>query len=178
MAKKKEPESDPVKEEIVPETEPEEESETAETEPDKTAALEEELKTEKDKYLRLAAEYDNYRKRSTKEREGLYDDIKADTVSRLLPVYDNLERALKQKCTDEAFYKGIEMTMTQLMEIFTKLGVSEIPALGQKFDPDVHNAVMHVEDAEAEENTVIEEFQKGFRLGDKVIRFSMVKVAN
>lgn len=142
------------------------------------AALKAELDAERDKYLRLAAEYDNYRKRSQKEREALFQDVKAETVSQLLPVYDNLERALAQKCEDEAFYKGVEMTMNQLCEIFTKLGISEIPSLGEKFDPEFHNAVMHVEDEEAGESIIVEEFQKGFKLGDKVIRFSMVKVAN
>lgn len=136
------------------------------------------LDAEKDKLLRLAAEYDNYRKRSSKERETLFNDIRADTIAEFLPVYDNLERALKQECSDEAFYKGVEMTMTQFKEILGKLGVKEIAAVGKTFNPDQHNAVMHVEDPEYGETVVVEEFQKGFILGDKVIRFSMVKVAN
>ena len=136
------------------------------------------LAVEKDKYLRLAAEYDNYRRRSQKEKEGIYGDGKADTVLALLPVYDNLERALKAECTDPAFYKGVEMTMTQLTEIFAKLGVTPIEAAGQPFDPAEHNAVIHVEDEAYGENTVVEEFQKGFKLNEKVIRFAMVKVAN
>ena len=136
------------------------------------------LAAEKDKYLRLAAEYDNYRRRSQKEKEGIYGDGKADTVLALLPVYDNLERALKAECSDPAFYKGVEMTMTQLCEIFTKLGVTPIEAAGQPFDPAEHNAVIHVEDEAYGENTVVEEFQKGFKLNEKVIRFAMVKVAN
>ena len=136
------------------------------------------LAAEKDKYLRLAAEYDNYRRRSQKEKEGIYGDGKADTVLALLPVYDNLERALKAECTDPAFYKGVEMTMTQLTEIFAKLGVTPIEAAGQPFDPAEHNAVIHVEDEAYGENTVVEEFQKGFKLNEKVIRFAMVKVAN
>ena len=137
-----------------------------------------ELAAEKDKYLRLAAEYDNFRKRSQKEREALFSDVKSDTILKLLPVYDNLERALNNKCSDEAFFKGVEMTMTQLKDILASLGVTEIPAVGTAFDPSVHNAVMHVEDDSLGENQVVEEFQKGFKLGDKVIRFSMVKVAN
>lgn len=140
--------------------------------------LEDELASEKEKYLRLAAEYDNFRKRSLKEREAIYTDVRSDTITRILPVFDNLSRALQQECSDEAFYKGVAMTMTQLKEIFEKLGVSEIPALGETFDPEHHNAVMHVEDDAVGENQIIEEFEKGFMLGNKVIRFSMVKVAN
>jgi molecular chaperone GrpE len=140
--------------------------------------LEAALKAEKDRYLRLAAEYDNYRKRTLKEREAIYSDAQSDTIRELLPIYDNLARALKMECQDAAFYKGIELTMAQLMEIFEKLGVTEIPAVGEPFNPDYHNAVMHVEDPSLGESIVAEEFQKGFKLGDKVIRCSMVKVAN
>ena len=136
------------------------------------------LAAEKDKYLRLAAEYDNYRRRSQKEKENTYSDGKADTVLQLLPVYDNLARALKAECSDPNFYKGVEMTMTQLLAIFEKLGVTPIEAEGQPFDPAEHNAVVHVEDETLGENLVVEEFQKGFKLNDKVIRFAMVKVAN
>ena len=136
------------------------------------------LKAEKDKYLRLAAEYDNYRRRSQKEKETTYADGKSDTVVQLLPVYDNLARALKAECSDPNFYKGVEMTMTQLLGIFEKLGVKPIEAEGQPFDPAEHNAVVHVEDEALGENVVVEEFQKGFKLNDKVIRFAMVKVAN
>ena len=136
------------------------------------------LAAEKDKYLRLAAEYDNYRRRSQKEKENVYSDGKADTVLQLLPVYDNLARALKAECSDPNFYKGVEMTMTQLLGIFEKLGVTPIEAEGQPFDPAEHNAVVHVEDESLGENTVVEEFKKGFKLNDKVIRFAMVNVAN
>ena len=130
-----------------------------------------------DKYLRLAAEYDNYRKRAQKERENLYRDVRADTIQQFLPVYDNLERALKFTANDEAIYKGVELTMSQLTDILAKLGVTEIPALGNKFDPNLHNAVMHAEDKASEPGTVIEVLQKGFMIGEKVIRFAMVKVA-
>ena len=140
--------------------------------------LEKELAAEKDRYLRLAAEYDNFRKRTLKERENLFSDVRIDTVSKILPVYDNLERALAQGTEDQAFYKGIEMTMNQLKEIFSNIGVAEIEAVGKPFDPAVHNAVMHIDDDSLGENIVAEEFQKGFKLGEKVIRFSMVKVAN
>jgi molecular chaperone GrpE len=145
---------------------------------EKMEALAAQLAAEQDKYLRLAAEYDNYRRRSQKEKENVYSDGKADTVLQLLPVYDNLARALKAECSDPNFYKGVEMTMTQLLGIFEKLGVKPIEAEGQPFDPAEHNAVVHVEDEALGENLVVEEFQKGFKLNDKVIRFAMVKVAN
>ncbi len=120
----------------------------------------------------------NYRKRSQKERESIFRDVKADTVTKLLPVYDNLERALKAECSDPAYKKGVELTMTQLKTIFDDLGVKPIAAVGEKFDPALHNAVMHMESDEHDEGVIVEEFQKGFILGDKVIRFSLVKVAN
>ena len=131
-----------------------------------------------DAYLRLLAEYDNYRKRSQKEKDSLYADIKADTVTKFLPVYDNLVRALKQGTEDEAYRKGVEMIMNQFCSTLEKLGVTKTDSLGQKFDPKFHNAVMHVEDDEKGENEIVEVFQEGFMLGDKVIRFAMVKVAN
>lgn len=132
----------------------------------------------KEQFLRLAAEYDNYRKRTAREKESLWTDAKADTVQAFLPVYDNLERAMNQETADEAYKKGVEMTMNQLREVFAKLGVTEIAALGQTFDPNLHNAVMHIEDENLGENTVAQVFQSGFMLGDKVIRFAMVQVAN
>ncbi len=141
-------------------------------------AAEKLIKEEKEKYLRLCAEYDNFRKRSQKERESLYTDIKADTLLKFLPVYDNLERALAQSTADEAYRKGVEMIMTQFNTTLEKLGITEIEALGKTFDPNMHNAVMHVEDENFGENEVVEVFQKGFKLNDKVIRFAMVKVAN
>lgn len=136
------------------------------------------LSAKEEQYLRLAAEYDNFRKRSQKEKESIYADAKADALTAFLPVYDNLERALKQETADEAYKKGVEMTMNQLKTVLEKLGITEIEALGQPFDPALHNAVMHIEDENFGENTVAEVFQAGFRLGDKVVRFAMVKVAN
>ena len=136
------------------------------------------LAEKEDQYLRLAAEYDNYRKRTAKEKESAWTEAKAQTVLAFLPVYDNLERALKQQTADEAYAKGVEMTMKGLQDVLTKLGVEVIPALGETFDPNRHNAVMHVEDEAAGENTVVEVFQQGFTCGEKVIRFAMVKVAN
>ena len=140
--------------------------------------LEKENAALNDRYLRICAEYDNFRRRSQKEREALYSDIKADTLTKFLPVYDNLERALKQGTEDEAYRKGVEMIMNQFNTTMEKLGVTEIDCLGQKFDPALHNAVMHVDDEEKGENEIVEVFQKGFKIGDKVVRFAMVKVAN
>ena len=147
-------------------------------EADKSEELEKQLAAANDKYLRICAEYDNYRRRSQKEKDALYGDIKADTVQKFLPVYDNLERALKQGTEDEAYRKGVEMIMTQFTGTLEKRGVTAIESLGQTFDPSLHNAVMHVDDEEKGENEIVEVFQQGFRLGDKVIRFAMVKVAN
>ena len=193
MSKKKE-KKDPVQEtpvapeeeileeqsEPVQEAEPQADAAVEEPEgaPEETGPSAEEALIPKEQFLRLAAEYDNYRKRTAKEKEGLWAEAKADTVQAFLPVYDNLERALKQDTADAAFKKGVEMTMDQLKEIFAKLGVSEIPALGQTFDPNLHNAVMHIEDESLGENTIAQVFRSGFTLGDKVIRFAMVQVAN
>ena len=150
----------------------------ASREEEKIAAMEKEKADLNDKFLRICAEYDNFRKRSQKEKDALYGDVKANTVTQFLPVYDNLERALKQNTEDEAYKKGVEMIMTQFCSTLEKLGVTEIECLGEKFDPTMHNAVMHVDDEEKGENEIVEVFQKGFKLGDKVIRFAMVKVAN
>ena len=168
--------TEPTGQENEPGVPPEETA--AETEPTPEEALRGELAAEKDKYLRLAAEYDNYRRRSARERENLYADVKADTLLRLLPVYDNLERALKQETADEAYRKGVEMTMHQFEEVRRGLGVTPIETEGQTFDPALHHAVMHTEDPERGEGEIITEFQKGFRMGERVIRFSMVQVAN
>ena len=154
--------------------EPQQEAPQAEAAPQ----VDEKLAQAEEKYLRLAAEYDNYRKRTAKEKESAWTSAKAQTVAAFLPVYDNLERALKQQTADEAYAKGVEMTMKGLQDALSGLGVEQIPALGETFDPNRHNAVMHVEDDAAGENTVVEVFQQGFTCGDKVIRFAMVKVAN
>ena len=144
----------------------------------KTDPVNEEVALLTDKYLRICAEYDNFRKRTQKEKENLYGDIRANVISSFLPVYDNLVRALAAETQDEAYRKGVEMIMNQFNSTLEKLGASEIKAVGEKFDPALHNAVMHVEDETKGENEIVEEFQKGFKIGDKVIRFSMVKVAN
>ena len=198
MADKKK-KQEPILEEAQPETEavPEEVPEAETPETAETPGTEEASKQEApkagekpqkdkgqllaeaaDKYLRLAAEYDNYRKRTAKEKEAAWTEAKAQTVAAFLPVFDNLERAMKQETADDAYKKGVEMTMKGLQDALAGLGVEMIPALGETFDPNRHNAVMHVDDEESGENTIVEVFQQGFICGDKVIRFSMVKVAN
>lgn len=162
-----------------PEGQEEEVEETAATaEPSAEEAHKAALREQEDKYLRLLAEYDNYRKRSQKEKETAWTTAKADTAKEFLPVYDNLERALKQETADEAYAKGVQMIMTQFKTTLEKLGIQEIPALGETFDPNLHNAVMHIEDENLGENVVAEVFQTGFQTGDKIIRHAMVKVAN
>lgn len=144
----------------------------------KADSTEELLAAERDKYLRLLAEYDNYRKRSAKERESIYSEVRADTALRFLPVYDNLERALQNETEDEAYKRGVEMIMTQFLETLKEFGITPIEALNGKFDPTLHEAIMHEVNEEKGENEVVYEFKKGFKQGDKVIRFSVVKVAN
>ena len=139
---------------------------------------EEKYNAERDSHLRLAAEYDNFRKRTVKEKEASYGNGKADAVEKLLPVYDNLERALNQETADTAFKKGVEMTMQDLVKIFTALGVEIFGNVGDAFDPNLHNAVMHTDDENLGENVIAMVFQKGFKIGDKVVRFAMVQVAN
>ena len=139
---------------------------------------EEKYNAERDAHLRVAAEFDNFRKRTVKEKEASYGNGKADAVAKMLPVYDNLERALNQQTEDAAYKKGVEMTMAELVKIFTGLGVEIFGDVGDAFDPNLHNAVMHVENEELGENVIAQVFQKGFKIGDKVVRFAMVQVAN
>ena len=169
---KKETPVEEVTEETV-ETPVEETPEVTEVNP-----FEEKYHAEHDAYLRLAAEYDNFRKRTIKEKEASYGNGKADAVAKMLPVYDNLERALNQETSDAAYKKGVEMTMAELVKIFTSLGVEIFGDVGDAFDPNLHNAVMHIENEELEENSISAVFQKGFKIGDKVVRFAMVQVAN
>ena len=137
------------------------------------------LESVKDQFTRLTAEYDNYRKRTTKEKEGLYQDAKADTIREFLAVYDNLERAAASEGGEDSPHKkGLEMIFAQYKEILKKLGVTQIEALGQPFDPEKHNAVMHIDDESLGENVVSQVFQEGFELGGKVIRHAIVQVAN
>ncbi len=139
---------------------------------------EEKYNAERDAHLRVAAEFDNFRKRTIKEKEASYGNGKADAVAKLLPVYDNLERALNQPTEDAAYKKGVELTMNELVKIFTGLGVEIFGEVGETFDPNLHNAVMHVENEELGENVIATVFQKGFKIGEKVVRFAMVQVAN
>ena len=168
MAKKEKKQETPVEETEVTET-----PETPEVNP-----FEEKYNIEHDAHLRLAAEYDNFRKRTAKEKEQSYQNGKSDAVEKLLPVYDNLQRALNQETTDAAFKKGVEMTMNELVKILNSLGVEIFGQVGEEFDPNLHNAVMHTDDEALGENVISQVFQQGFKLGDKVVRFAMVQVAN
>ena len=191
MSKKNKEKKDPITEEEKP-SEVEElreeapAEETQKEEPPKAEAPQESelekaqkaLAQEHDQYLRLAAEYDNFRKRSRKEKEALYTDVKAETAGKFLPVFDDLERALANETADEAYKKGVELIMAEFRKIMTGLGVEEFGEKGDAFDPNAHNAVMHVENEELGENVIAQVFQKGFRIGDKVIRHAVVQVAN
>ena len=172
MAKNKKEIQEEVAEEAVTEA-----TETVEETPE-VNEWEEKYNAERDAHLRVAAEFDNFRKRTIKEKEASYGAGRADAVEKLLPVYDNLERALNQPTEDEAFKKGVEMTMTQLVGIFAGLGVEIFGNVGESIDPNFHNAVMHIEDEAYGENVICQVFQKGFKLGEKIIRFAMVQVAN
>ena len=177
MPKKDKKEKENVTEEVMEETAQVQEEVPAEEVPE-VNPFEEKYNAEHDAHLRLAAEYDNFRKRTIKEKEASYGNGKADAVAKMLPVYDNLERALNQETADAAFKKGVEMTMAELVKIFTSLGVEIFGNVGDQFDPNLHNAVMHIENEELPENSIAAVFQKGFKIGDKVVRFAMVQVAN
>lgn len=146
-------------------------------EPSETDTLKASLAEANDKYLRMLAEYDNYRRRSQKERESIYTDVRADTVTKFLPVYDNLARAVQHE-TDEETRKGVEAIFTQLKSILEGLGVTEIETEGKKFDPTLHDALLHIDDEKYGEGEIVLELEKGFKLGDRVIRFARVQVAN
>ena len=178
MAKKEKDMKETPIEEVIEETaEVQEETPEVEAAPEMNP-FEEKYNAEHDAHLRLAAEYDNFRKRTIKEKEASYGNGKADAVAKMLPIYDNLERALAQETSDAAYKKGVEMTMTELVKIFTNLGVEIFGEKGDAFDPNLHNAVMHTEDETLGENTISMVFQKGFKIGEKVVRFAMVQVAN
>ena len=146
---------------------------------EKMEGLAKALADEQDKYLRLAAEYDNYRKRTAKEKEAIYTDAKIDTIKSMLGVYDNLERGIAQYADEESPHrKGLEMVFKQFKECLAKLDVKQMEAVGKPFDPKKHSAVVHVEDERYGENEVVEVLQQGFTLGEKVLRFAIVKVAN
>ena len=189
----KQPTEEQVEETAAPEAEP-----TPEAEPEKKGKKKKEkgitftreqveqmelaakqLETVKDQFVRLTAEYDNYRKRTTKEKDNIYQDAKADTIKAFLAVYDNLERAAQSEGGEDSPHKkGLEMIFIQYKDILKSLGVEEIDAKGQPFDPEMHNAVMHIDDETLGENVVAQVFQAGFKMGDKVIRHSIVQVAN
>ena len=144
---------------------------------EKASELEKALSEEKEKYLRMFAEYDNFRRRSQKEREGIYTDAVSDVVGQILPIADNLERAGKYT-EGEKVAEGLRLTMNALNECLNKLGVTAFGAPGDKFDPNLHNAIMHEEDESKGEGEIVEVFQPGYKRGDKIIRYAMVKVAN
>ena len=179
MSKKKQPEAAETEQ-----TTAEKAAETAETTTEQPAAQPAEDWQAKfdelnDRYLRMAAEYDNFRKRSQREREQAYSDAVSHAVKALLPTFDNLERAIKAETADTEYKKGVELTMNQLVESLKGINVTLIEAsAGTAFDPNFHNAVMHIEDEAFGENQIAEVFQQGFQIGDKVIRHAMVKVAN
>ena len=178
MAKKNKKEQETPVEETVetaetPETVEETVEEVVEVNP-----WEEKYNAERDAHLRVAAEFDNFRKRTIKEKEASYGLGRADAVAKILPIYDNLERALNQPTEDAAYKKGVELTMNELLKIFGTLGVEVFGNVGDVFDPNMHNAVMHTDDENLGENVIAMVFQKGFKLGDKVVRFAMVQVAN
>ena len=157
---------------------PEKSEKKKKAEPTELEKAKEAQAKEHEQYLRLAAEYDNFRKRTQREKDGIYQDAVADTAKKFLSVYDNLARALKNETADEAYKKGVEMTMNELVKILNGIGITAFVAAGEPFDPQRHNAVMHMEDESLGENVIAEVFQTGFAMGEKVIRFAMVKVAN
>ena len=179
MAKKKNGAQPPVdgvneNEAVMPEVEPEQEKE-----PTPLERAEQMLKEANDKFLRTLAEYDNFRKRSQKEKEAAYGDSKASVLAQFLPVLDNFERAVNNKDASlEDYQKGIDMIFGQFNDIFAKLGVEPFGEPGDEFDPNIHNAVMHIDDENEAQNVIVEVFSKGYRMGDRILRPAMVKVAN
>ena len=178
MAKKEKQQQEQEETILTPEV-TEETQEVPETpEAEQVNPWEEKYNAERDAHLRVAAEFDNFRKRTVKEKEASYGNGKADAVAKILPVYDNLERALNQETSDAAYKKGVEMTMNELVKILNSLGVEIFGEIGDAFDPNLHNAVMHIDSEELAENVIAQVFQKGFKIGDKIVRFAMVQVAN
>ena len=166
-----------IEKELTEETPVEETAEEV-TETPEVNPWEEKYNAERDAHLRMAAEFDNFRKRTIREKEASYGNGKADAVAKMLPIYDNLERALSQETADAAFKKGVEMTMNELLKIFGGLGVEVFGTVGEEFDPSLHNAVMHIDDENLGESVIAQVFQKGFKMGEKIVRFAMVQVAN
>ncbi len=168
MAEKKEEVKEEIQEEVTPEV--------TETEPENE--FEKKYNDVNEKYMRTLAEYDNYRKRTIKEKESIYPEAKAVVIEKFLPVMDNFQRAIDSAENKDGFYEGIVMLKKQMDDVLTALGVEEIKSVGEEFNPELHNAVMHIDDEEQGENVIVEEFQKGYKIGDRVVRHSMVKVAN
>ncbi len=139
---------------------------------------EKELAALNDKYLRLVAEYDNYRKRTAKEKESIYPEAKVSAAAAFLPVMDNIERALAEERENDSLYEGVKMIKKQFEDALKNIGIEPIEAVGCSFDPNFHNAVMHIDDENYGENEIVEEFQKGYKMGERIVRYSMVKVAN
>lgn len=158
--------------------EPEAKKPQADPREEEMIKLSEKLADASDKYLRLFAEFDNYRKRTQREREQIYPDAVADTVKEFLPILDNFERAIEQPCSDEAFDKGVTMIYRSFIDKLGSMGVAQIGEVGEAFDPAIHNAVMHVDDDKLGKNVVSMVMQKGYRIGDKVLRYAMVQQAN
>jgi len=140
--------------------------------------LREENKALEERNLRLMAEFGNFRNRTAKEKDNIYGDAVANTLRDLLPVLDNLQRALESPCSDEEYKKGVELIHKGLWEVMTGMGVEEIAEVGVDFDPAIHNAVMHVQDDSLGKNTVAQVLQKGYRIGDRILRYAMVQAAN
>lgn len=180
MAKKDTKAKKPLDSEVeAEETEAAAAEETQEKEPSPLEKAEAMLREANDKFLRTLAEYDNFRKRSQKEKEAAYGDSKAGVLAEFLPVLDNFERAVSNKDASlEDYQKGIDMIFTQFRDILTKLGVEEFGEVGDEFDPNIHNAVMHTDDENEKDNVIVEVFSKGYRLSDRILRPAMVKVAN
>ena len=170
MATKKKEEE--IKEEVTEEITPE----VTETEPENE--FEKKYNDVNEKYMRTLAEYDNYRKRTIKEKESIYPEAKAVVIEKFLPVMDNFQRAIDSAENKDGFYEGVVMLKKQMDDVLISLGVEEIKSVGEEFNPEFHNAVMHIDDEEQGENVIVEEFQKGYKIGERVIRHSMVKVAN
>lgn len=176
MATKKKTEENEVQEEVIEEVTEEVATEANQEQPENE--FEKKYNDVNEKYMRTLAEYDNYRKRTIKEKEGIYPEAKAVVVEKFLPVMDNFQRAIDSAENKDPFYEGVVMLKKQMDDVLTALGVEEIKSVGEEFNPEFHNAVMHVEDEEQGENVIVEEFQKGYKIGERVIRHSMVKVAN
>lgn len=164
--------------EKVEELEKEEMQNEEATEKNELQAKQQEIDELTDRYKRMLAEFENHKKRSQKEREGLYNSILGDIVEVILPILDNLENAVKVETSDENYKKGVELVLKQFQDVLKSKGIEEIKALGETFDPEIHEAVSSVQDDSKGEKEIVQEYRKGYRIGSKVIRHSMVVVAN